>query len=342
MRSPVRRLAPLFSAVLLLACASPAPGVVVSDGRYVMGTVLEITLVASNEAIGREALEALFALARELDAMLSVYFPESDISRVNATAGAAPSRVSPEVARVLRRSVEYSALTGGSFDVTVGPLIALWKAAAERDVVPSARELARARSLVGYQKILVGAGGDVGLAAPGVSIDFGGIAKGWALDRMRPLLERYAIRDALLNFGQSSVWALGTPQDGDAWRLLVRGPGDTLLGVIALAGRALSVSGSLGQWVEIAGVQYGHVLDPRTGQALLQRRQALVLAPDATLAEALSKALLVLGEDAGMALMEAQPECEALLVDAGGGVWTTSGWSAAAAFEPIAPSSPPR
>ncbi|MBW2270940.1 MAG: FAD:protein FMN transferase [Deltaproteobacteria bacterium] len=335
---PPQRLASLLVAgALALACAGPPPPVVVSDGRYVMGTVLEITLVAPDEVLGREALGALFELAGDLDAMLSVYAPQSELSQLNATAGGEPRRVSPELARLLARSVEYSALSGGSFDVTVGPLIALWKRAVERDVPPTPAELARARARVGYEKVHVGAGGRVGLAAPGVSIDLGGIAKGWALDRMRPVLERFAISDALLSFGQSSVWAVGRPSDGDAWRLLVRGPGETLLGVIELAERALSVSGSLSQSVEIGGQRYGHVIDPRSGQALRQRRQALVLAPDATLAEALSKALLVLGEDAGMALIEAQPRCEALLVDTGGEVWTTRGWNAATRFERFAP-----
>jgi thiamine biosynthesis lipoprotein len=299
-----------------------------------MGTVLEITLVAPDRALGREALGALFELALELDAMLSVYLPQSEVSRLNASAGTGPQRVSPELARLLARSVEYSALSGGSFDVTVGPLVELWTRAAEADAPPTSGELARARARVGYAKIRIGADGRVALAEPGVSIDLGGIAKGWALDRMRPILERFGIGDALLNFGQSSVWALGAPQDSDAWRLLVRGPDQTWLGVISLADRALSVSGSLGQWLEIGGQRYGHVLDPRSGQALRQRRQALVLAPNATLAEALSKALLVLGEDVGMALVEAQPQCEALLVDAGGEVWATRGWNRAARFEP--------
>ena len=337
-----RLLSFLFVGTLALACASSPPPVVVSDGRYVMGTVLEITLVAPDETLGREVLAALFDLASALDAMLSVYVPQSEVSQLNATAGAEPRRLSPELARLLARSVEYSALTGGSFDVTVAPLIALWTRAAERDAPPTPAELARAHARVGYEKIHIGADGRVTLAEPGVAIDLGGIAKGWALDRMRPVLERYAITDALLNFGQSSVWASGMPRDGDAWRLLVRGPDETLLGVIALAERALSVSGSLGQWVEIGGRRYGHVLDPRSGQALRQRRQALVLAPDATLAEALSKALLVLGEEAGIALIEAQPQCEALLVDAGGEVWTTQGWNTAARFAPFAPSSGPR
>ncbi len=329
----------LLASTAALACASQPPRVVVSDGRYVMGTVLEITLVVPDKALGREALGALFELAQELDAMLSVYAPQSEVSRLNAGAGAEPQPVSPELARLLARSIEYSALSGGSFDVTVGPLIELWTRAAKRDAPPTPGELARARARVGYAKIRVGADGRVALAEPGVSIDLGGIAKGWALDRMRPILERFAITDALLNFGQSSVWALGTPQDADAWRLLVRGPDETWLGVISLAERALSVSGSLGQWVEIGGERYGHVLDPRSGQALRQRRQALVLAPDATLAEALSKALLVLGEDVGMALLEAQPQCEALLVDAGGEVWSTRGWNQAARFEPFDDSS---
>ena len=297
----------LLQVSFVLACAGPPPRVVVSDGRYVMGTVLEITLVAPDKALGREALEALFGLAGELDALLSVYDRESEVSRLNASAGDAPRRVSPELARLLARSLEYSALTAGSFDITVGPLIELWKRAEERDAPPTTAELSRVRSRVGYDKVRLTADGRVALAESGVSIDLGGIGKGWALDRMRSVLERFSIGDALLNFGQSSVWALGTPQDGDSWRLLVRGPGETLLGVISLAGSALSVSGSLGQWVEIGGDRYGHVLDPRSGEALRQRRQALVLAPDATLAEALSKALLVLGEDAGLALIDAQP-----------------------------------
>ena len=127
------------------------------------------------------------------------------------------------------------------------------------------------------------------LAHEGVSVDLGGIAKGWALDRMLPLLRERGIERALLDFGQSSVWALGAPPGAAGWRLLARGPDEGALGVLTLVDQALSVSGSLGQWVEIGGRRYGHVLDPRSGLALERRRQALVVAPNATLAEALSK-----------------------------------------------------
>ena len=123
----------------------------------------------------------------------------------------------------------------------------------------------------------------------------------------------------------------------------MRWPGEGFLGVVRLNDQALSVSGSLGQWVEIGGRRYGHVLDPRSGRPLSRRRQALVVAQSATLAEALSKALLILGEDEGIALVASQPGCHGLLVDTGGRSWSTPGWARAVGFEALEqPQTPPR
>ena len=304
-----------------------------SDGRFAMGTVLEITLVGGDEDDLRGSLDDLFDLASRLDGLMTGYDPESDLSRLNRSAGRGPATVDPELAEILRLAVAYSRLTGGSFDVTVGPLVALWTEAAARGSPPGQADLAATRQLVGSRHLRVGDDGDVELARAGVSIDLGGIAKGYALDRMLPLLRARGIHAALLNFGQSSAWAVGSPLDGPGWRLLVRGPTGDFLGVIRLRDRALSVSGSLAQQVEIGGVRYGHILDPRTGWPLTRRRQALVVAPSAALAEALSTALLILGEERGLALVAAQPECEGLLADAAGGIWTTPGWAETVAFE---------
>lgn len=304
-----------------------------SDGRYVMGTVLEIKLVVDDAERGRRILAELFELAERLDGLLSVYDPDSEVSRLNRAAGAGRLAVDPEVVRVLSLSKHYWRLTGGSFDVTVGPLVELWTMAARRNAAPTPEELAAARAFVGSDRVLLHQDGTAELAQPGVEVNLGGVAKGYALDRMLPVIEEHGVARALLNFGLSSVWALGRPADAPAWRLLAEGPGQSYLGFLNLEGRALSVSGSLGQWVEIGGRRYGHVFDPRTGRALSQRRQALVVAPDATLAEALSKALLVLGERDGLALVHEQPGCAALLVDADGGVWRTPDWDALAGFE---------
>ncbi len=313
----------------------------VTDGRYVMGTVLEITLVTADGEPARRALAESFAEAERLEALFTTWDPESELSRLNRAAGGDPRAVSADLARLLGLAREYGELTRGSFDVTVGPLVELWAEAARRNALPSPAELGAARSRVGYQHIRVLDGPRAALAEPGVAVNLGGVAKGYAVDRLRAILARYGIENALLNFGQSSTWAVGRPADGPGWRLLARGPGEDFLGVLTLEDRALSVSGSLGQWVEIAGRRYGHVLDPRTGEPLPQRRQAMVVARDATLAEALSKAVLVLGEREGLALVEAQEGCEALLVDADGGVWRTRGWDAATRFEPTLGALPP-
>jgi thiamine biosynthesis lipoprotein len=323
---------------LAAACSTEVSRrVEVSDGRYAMGTVLEITLLARDRREGEETLDALFALATQLERRMSVYDPESDVSRLNRAAGRGPQRVAPEVAELLARSGSLSRLTRGAFDVTIGPLVELWTAAAERGTLPTPAELARARTRVGSDRLRVHEDGRVELRGEGVSVNLGGIAKGYALDRMASILRERGIDHALLNFGQSSSRAFGRPSDAPGWRLLARGPDDDLLGVLTLRDRALSVSGSLGQWVEIGGRRYGHVIDPRSGTPLEERRQALVVAADAALAEALSKALLVLGESEGLALVAAQAGCEALLADAGGARWRTPGWDAAVSFEALAP-----
>jgi thiamine biosynthesis lipoprotein len=332
----------LLAALPALACAAapPAPLVEVSDGRYAMGTVLEITLHAADAARARATLDELFELAARLDAVMSRHDPQSDLSRLNRAAGQGLVPVDPELARLLSAGVEYARLTRGSFDVTVGPLVALWTRAGETGTPPSAGEIERARALVGADQIRV-EGDRAALTSAGVSVDLGGLAKGWALDQMLPLLRAHGIENALLDFGQSSVWALGAPPGASGWRLLARGPGEGELGVLTLSDQALSVSGSLGQWTLIGGRRHGHVLDPRSGQPLQRRRQALVVAPNAALAEALSKALLILEEEEGIALVAAQPGCHGMLVDAEGGSWETPGWREAVRFEPLGTPQPP-
>jgi thiamine biosynthesis lipoprotein len=271
-----------------------------------------------------------------LDALLSTWRDDSDLSRLNRAAGAEAQEVDPAVAELLSVSVRYALATRGSFDVTVGPLVSLWTRAGERNALPTPEEIESARARVGAARMQVGPGARAALPA-GMAVDVGGIAKGYALDRVTPILRDAGVRDALLNFGQSSTLALGAPRGSpDGWRLLARAPEGGFAGVLTLRNQALSVSGSLGQWTEIEGRRYGHVIDPRSGQPLQQRREALVVAPDATLAEALSKALLVLGERQGIEVVAAQPDCEGLLLGEAGLHVETPGWRQATRYQRIA------
>ncbi len=288
-----------------MGCAAPLEPVTLSDGRPAMGTVLEITVVAPDEATGRRWIEGCFARVDALERRLSSWDPDSDVSRLNRAArdsdpgadaetDAEWQRVDPVVALALADAKRFARQTGGAFDVTVGPLISLWRRGAADGRVPSDAELAQARSRVGAEWIAIEAG-RVSLQ-PGMALDLGGLVKGWALDRVGVWLGDQGATRALLNFGGSSLLALGTPTDAPAWRVLV-GAGKRRIGVLAISDQHASVSASLGQFYEIGGQRFGHVIDPRTGQPVSREVLAIALGASGALAEAWSTALLVRGAE---------------------------------------------
>jgi thiamine biosynthesis lipoprotein len=160
-----------------------------------------------------------------------------------------------------------------------------------------------------------------------MSVDLGGIAKGFALDEIASDLRAVGIARGLVVFGRSSVWALGAPADASHWRLEVRGDPRAPKAVVALRDQAVSVSSSWGRTHRIEGRAYSHVIDPRTGTPLSSGRQAVVVAGDATQAEVISTALLILSEEEGRALVS-QKNAEAWVVDEDGDSWETDGWAA--------------
>ena len=332
-----------LAAAALLACARPEPPiaaaddcpVLVRDGQLRMGTVLEISLCAPDRARGEALVAQSFARVAELERVFSTFDPASETSRLNESSGRGPQRVSPPLARLVADSLSLSRLTRGSFDVTVGPLVALWSAAGRADRLPSAGELAAARARVGFELVRADAdAGTVELRVAGAALDFGGIAKGWTLDRLCESLRAAGVTRALLSFGGSSLAALGAAPGEERWGIGLRDPAGGLAGAVGLRDRSLSVSESLGQSVSIGGRRYGHVIDPRTGAPLERAQLAAVLAPDGATAEALSKALLILGERDGIALLDALPERCGILIDESGRSWTSRGWNDAAHWVP--------
>ena len=304
--------------------------VTVSDGQYLMGTVLEISLCVPDRATGEALLSDLFAEVAAIERMLSRFDVKSDLSKLNRAAGSGPFRVAKPLAELTALSQGYTELTRGTFDPTVGPLVVLWANAEQTGELPAADALAAARARVGPEVVRVDvAASTVDLRDAGAMLDFGGVAKGWALDRLAAKLRAAGVSRALLAFGQSSLCALGKPTGWDGWGVLLGDASGGFAGTAQLVDQSLSISGSLGQYTEIAGRRYGHVIDPRSGEPLTQPRVAGALATNGALAEALSKALLILGEQEGIALLESLPDTEGILIDSSGKTWETSGWTKA-------------
>lgn len=299
-----------------------------------MGTILEITLVGRPGEISRDDLDPLFAEVQRLEAIFTRYDDASALSLLNAASGAGPRTVAPELADILADCVRYAELTRGRFDVTVGPLVELWRAAARRDRVPAPVQVAATRDRVGAAKLRLLPDAQVDLSR-GMAVDLDGVAKGWALDRLAHRLREEDVAGALLDFGGSSVVALGAPPGEEGWRTLLRDTESGAAGTLVLRDRALAVSGSLGQWTTIAGRRYGHVIDPQSGEPMTRAFQAVVVAPTGGEAEAWTKALLVLGAEEGLALVAARPGVEGMLVDEEGRRFTTPGFREAAGFEAL-------
>lgn len=263
--------------------------------RHVMGTLLDITLYHDDRGEARKSLDHAFAVAQRLDNLLSNYKPESEVSRLNQRAGQGRVRVSPDLYRFLVLAKSSWERTEGAFDVTVGPLMRLWKKAYEKGEMPSGESIEAAKLLVGARHIILHSNFEVELAPAGVKIDTGGIGKGYAVDRIVELFRNEKITRALINFGHSSIYALGAPPQAQAWKLSLQFPGKPPLGILELKDQALSASDSFGSHFVIAGKTYGHIVDPKTGSPVAARIQAAVLSRSAAHTETLSKYVILRG-----------------------------------------------
>ena len=276
-----------------LACATPSALVHVSEGRPAMGTILEITLVASDSARAHALIERCFAETARLEMIFTTWREDGELARLNSKAGQGPQPVSPELIWILKDAQRLARETDGAFDVTVGPLVSLWRDAGKLGTRPNDAEIAATRARVGAERIQIDAvRGTIALEA-GMSVDLGGLAKGWALDRLGEVLRRERVDRALLNFGGSSLLAMGTPLDAPNWRVALQ-HGELL---DLQPETDVSISSSFGQFVEIDGARFSHIIDPRTGWPTRRARLAIVEAQSGAIAEAWSTALVVVNGD---------------------------------------------
>ena len=296
--------------LLLVGCVGPSRFEFVEPA---MGTTFRLVLYAEDEAQAGRAAAAAFARIHALDGALSDYQQDSELSRLSASsrdAAGVPRLASADLAAVLAAAAAVSAQTEGAFDVTVGPYVRLWRRAARQGVLPSAEHLAQARSSVGWQLVdLDGVAGTVTLRARDMRLDLGGIAKGYALDEALATLGQHGVRRALVD-GGGDVAVAGPPPGAPGWRVALDTGGGPE-GVVLLAHAACATSGDTARFVEVGGVRYSHVVDPRTGLGVSSGQAATVIAPSGMLADAWASALCVLEVDAGLALVESREGLEA-------------------------------
>ncbi len=296
-----------------------------SGHRVVMGTFSRVVVIAHSERAARKCAEAAFDVQKRIEELMSYQREDSELSRINREAADKPVPVNPLTFEVLQKSVEFGKLSDGAFDVTVGPLMDLWKAAGEANEPPTEQAIAEARTKVGYEKLILDEKHmTVRFAVKGMRIDLGGIGKGYAVDKSIEAIKKRGAIGAMVDLG-GNIRCFGQPPRGqEHWRVGLQDPNvspdeidnSKILLILALTDQSVATSGDYRRFVEVEGAKQSHIIDTGTGRGANKLVSDTIIAPDATTADALSTAVNVLGPEKGLALIERLPDIEAILIPA--------------------------
>lgn len=301
-----------------------------------MGTVVEITAIDKDKENIHKAIEDAFHEIKRIDALMSNYKADSEVSLINHQAGLKPVKVSPHTFHVIKRSLYFSNLTHGAFDITVGPLMEEWKFDQGATHIPFEKQIKKLKALVNYKDIQLNEmERTVMLKTKGMGIDLGGIAKGYAVDMAIEALKKASIQKALVNAG-GDLRALGTKEDGKPWKIGIRHPmiKDKILAKLEVSDLSVATSGDYERFFEKDGIRYHHILNPHTGYPAKGIRSATILSREATEADALATSFFALGLKEGMELVERMEAVEAVIVDDKGEIHISSGLQGKLEFLP--------
>jgi thiamine biosynthesis lipoprotein ApbE len=298
-------------ALVLIATVSSAPRAHEAM-RPVMGTFARIRVVDRHDNAD-EAAEAALDEIERLDGVMSNYKKDSDLSRLNDTGAGHNVAVSADLYSVLKSSVYFNDITNGAFDVTVAPLVRLWRDAVS---IPGKAQVMEVLARVGSRFVVLDeAGGTVHFGSEGVEIDLGAIGKGYAVDRAVELLRGYGITSGVVDLGRT-LFCIGKPESYGGWPVAIAHPENrnAFSAKLFLNDMAVSTSGNYENSRTLGGKRIGHILDARTGYPIENAlRGVTVVAEDATAADALATSVFVLGIEEGLRLIETMPGTECIL-----------------------------
>lgn len=291
--------------------------------QYLMGTLLEISLYAENEPLAQNAFEQVFQEVSRLEKVFSTYQHDSEISQINREAWKAPQRLSPDAFTLILTSKQLFERTQGAFDITINPLVQLWKDAQQKNQLPTADQITNTRQMIGMSQIHFDISArKIRFLQEGMSLDFGGIGKGYALDQATTVLKNKGIQHALLNFG-GNICVTGPPPDASFWSVEIKDPKNPQkrISALRLSNGSVSTSANYERGLQIQGKLYSHLIDPRTGSPATGILSTTVIAENATEADALSTGLFILGVSATQKFMQQSNELGVLFVTESGEIF---------------------
>ena len=313
-----------LAVTLLLAWNAVARAEWYAREDAIMGTRIAVEVWHEDPAAAERAIDAVIAEMHRIDALMSVYKEDSQVSRVNRDAAAGPVKVDPELAALISRALEFSEMSDGAFDITYASVGYLYDYRAHKH--PTESQIQAALPGINWHHVAVDqVASTIRFTQPGVRIDLGGIAKGYAVDTSIAILGKLGITNATVTAGGDSR-ILGDRR-GRPWIVGIRHPDDRnkVIARIPLEDAAISTSGDYERFFDEGGVRYHHIIDPKTGKSPHGIRSVTVIAPTSTIAEGLTKSVFVMGPERGLALIDARADVDAVVVTAEGKVLYSKG-----------------
>ena len=297
---------PLLMMTLVLAvsgCKESPHAVTVKQSLEVMGTLAEVTVVATNSQTAQAAIEAAYTRLEDVNRLMSDYLNDSEIGRLNKLPAGERLAVSSETFAVLKKAREISLLSGGAFDITCRPLVELWKRAGKKNKLPDRAAIKKTLARVGFNKLQWDEPTrNISFTVENMQIDLGGIAKGYALDLAAQALKKAGISSGLIDLG-GDVLAIGSQADGRTWRIGIQHPFQKgLIAKLALIDRTVATSGNQQRFFIIEGNKYSHIIDPRSGWPAVQATSVTVIAPHGITADTWATAFSILTVEQGKLL----------------------------------------
>lgn len=286
--------------------------------QFIMGTLVEITIHDAGKQKAENAAGRAFDEMHRLERLMSTHIDDSEISRLNKGAGDQLLTVSPEVLKVIERSLHWGNLSNGTLDISIGPAANLWRFNEENLSLPDTARLRQALTLVNFRDIEI-QDSKVRLKQPGMALHLGAIAKGYAVDRAMDTLQSSGIQNAIINAG-GDLKAIGTRQDRQFWRIGIQHPRnpEKMIAAFALPGKAVATSGDYQKYFMQNGTRYHHILNPRNGMPARGLISVTIIAESVMDADALATATFVLGLDKGMELIDSLTGIEGMMVSESG------------------------
>lgn len=290
----------------------------------IMGTRIAVELWHEDASEAERAIEAVLGEMHRVDALMSHYKPESQLSQINARAALAPVAVDSELASLIERAGKLSALTGGAFDITYASVGYLYDYRAH--IRPTDEQISAGLGAVNWRHVIVDLqASTVRYTQPGVRIDLGGIAKGYAVDRAIAILRSLGVEHASVTAGGDTM-IIGD-RFGRPWIIGIRHPDDPekVIARIPMVDAAISTSGDYERYFDDDGQRYHHIINPHTGKSAGEVRSVTIIGPDATTTDGLSTSVFVMGPELGIALIEKLGDVDAVIVKSDGKVLYSSG-----------------